>query len=323
MKNLKILLNSSFFVLVLLFGFGFEAQAYRIDNMKNIPISNDFVLGGGKVELFLNPGDNYAKELLITNRLGKPMNFKVGVEDFTGSQNIEESIVLLGDKKGPYSLKDYLKPEISEFVLEHGQRMVLPVEISIPPNAEPGGLYGTVLVSAHPLRGEIETEQDKAKGQIGLITRLGCLFFVKIKGETKEDGLMKDFKVLKDFYEKGPVFFQILFENNGNVHLAPSGIIEIRNIFGKKVDEIAVDRYFAMPDAMKFREVKWEKELLFGRYTASIILNRGYGNLTDKKSVSFWFLPWKIVLSVLLILFAAIGIVRWILKNFEFKRKGA
>lgn len=321
MRKLKKILGAAFFTALLFFSIGLKAHAYRIDNLKDVPVSNDFVLGGGKVELFLNPGDNYTKELLITNRLGKPMNFKVGVEDFTGSQNIEESIVLLGDKKGPYSLKDYLKPEISEFVLEHGQRMVLPVEISIPPNAEPGGLYGTVLVSAHPLPGEMTAEEDKAKGQIEIITRLGSLFFIRVNGEAREGGFTKDFKVLKDFYEEGPVSFQILFENNGNVHLAPAGKIEIRNIFGKKVDEIAVDRYFAMPDAIKFREIKWEKGLLFGHYTASIALNRGYGDLIDKKSVSFWFLPWKIVLSALAILFVVIGIIRWLTKNFEFKRK--
>ncbi len=321
MENFKKLSGATFFALALFFGFSFNAQAYRIDNLKDVPVSNDFVLGGGKVELFLNPGDNYTKELLITNRLGKPMNFKIELEDFTGSQNIEESIILLGGKKGPYSLKDYLKPEISEFVLEHGQRMVLPVEIFIPPNAEPGGLYGTVLVSAHPPLSEIGKEEDRAKGQIGIITRLGSLFFIRIMGEAKEEGLMKDFKALKDFYEKGPVFFQILFENNGNVHLAPSGIIEIRNIFGKKVDEIAVDRYFAMPDSIKFREIKWDKGMLFGRYTASIVLSRGYGDYNDKKDIIFWFLPWKILLAGFAVLFVVIGFFRWILRNFEFKRK--
>jgi hypothetical protein len=249
------------------------------------------------------------------------MDFKIAIEDMRGSRNTEDTVVFLGEEKGPYSLKDYVKPELTEFTLNQGQRMVLPVEISIPQDAEPGGLYGSLLVSTNPPKTEGETEANKAKGQIQLISRLGALFFIRVKGDAKEEGVLKDFTAGKNFYEKGPISLKVLYENNGSVHLNPYGVIEIRNIFGKKIDEIAVEPYFAMPDSVRMREAKWERDLLFGKYTASLSLNRGYKDIIDQKSISFWVFPWKIILIGFLALIVLISFFVWIVSHFELKRK--
>jgi len=297
--------------------------AYEIQDLADTPVRDDFVLGPGKTELWMDPGDSFIKQLLITNRLGKTMNFKIAIEDFEGSRNPEETVVLKGEERGLFSLKDYFHLEISEFILSHGQRMVLPVEISIPEDAEPGGLYGIVLVSTTPPELTTEVEKEKAKGQMSLITRLGTLFFIRVKGDVVEDGFLKELKIkeAKKFYEKGPISFEILFENNGNVHLTPYGIIEITNLFGKKVGEVEVDPYFAMPDSVRLREVQWNREFLFGRYTASLLLNRGYQDMIDRKSVEFWIIPWKVILTGLVILFLIILFLRWIASHFEIRRK--
>lgn len=295
--------------------------AYQIEDLTAIPIENDFVLGPGKIELLVNSGDEYIRELLITNRLGRTMNFKIEIEDFKGSRNPQEVTILLGQERGPYSLKDYLKPEITEFVLAHGQRMILPIKISIPIDAEPGGLYGTVLVSAYSSLTPEEIEKEKTKGQISIISRLGTLFFIKVKGEVVENGFLKDFKTDKKFYGKGPISFELFFENNGNVHLTPYGIIEIYNLLGKKIEEIKLDPWFVLPDSLRMREMKWNKNFLFGRYTALASVNRGYQDIIDQKSIEFWVIPWKILLVGLIGLFLIIWFFVWIVKHFEIKRK--
>lgn len=312
------------FLTAILFIFGLSpVLAYEIQDLVDTPVRDDFVLGPGKTELWMDPGDSFTKELLITNRLGKTMNFKITLEDFTGSRNPEETVVLLGEEKGAYSLKDYLRPEITEFTLTHGQRIVLPIEISIPEDAEPGGFYGVVLVETIPSEFQTEEEKEKAKGQLGLISRLGTLFFIRVKGDVVEDGFLKELKLReeKSFYERGPVSFELLFENNGNVHLTPYGIIEIKNLFGKKIDEVEIDPYFAMPDSLRLREIQWDKGFLFGRYTATVSLNRGYQDIIDQKSVDFWIIPWKIILIGLVGLFFIVWFLYWIVSRFEIKRK--
>jgi len=199
------------------------------------------------------------------------------------------------------------------------------VTIKIPANMEPGGLYGSVLASAYPPQETQEREAGKAVGGAHIITRLGTLFFVRIKGDVKTSGFLKSFttKLKKTFFESGPITFDLLFENDGNVHLTPYGIIEIQNAFGNKTGEIQVDPWFAMPDSVRLREVSWDKDFLVGRYTAYAKINRGYKDIIDEASYSFWVIPWKIILIVFVGLFLIIYFIRWIVSNFEIRRKSS
>lgn len=308
-----------------LVGFGIyflPVFAYQIEEIPETPVIGDFLLGPGKQELWLEPGETTIKEITIANRLGREMSFQVEIEDFTGSRDPAETIVLLGTEKGPYSLRDYLKPELSEFTLTHGQRIILPIEISIPEDAEPGGRYGTVIVATSPPKIE-EGEVKEPRPTVAVISRLANLFFVRVKGEVIENGFLKEFKSERKFYEKGPISFQLLFENNGNVHLTPYGTIEIFNLVGNKVGELEINPYFAMPDSLRLREVQWDKTWLFGRYLALASVNRGYQDIIDQKSIEFWVIPWKIVLAGLVGLFLIIWFFRWLFSKFEIKRKTA
>jgi hypothetical protein len=304
-------------------GFLYPVFAYEIQDLIDAPITGGFVLGPGKAEIWADPGDEKTKEVYITNRLGKTMNFKVEIEDFRGSRNPEETVVLLGQDRGPYSLKDYIKPEITEFSLMHGQRIYLPVKIQIPLDAEPGGLYGAIIVTTNNPKSELQSEKEKATGQVQIVSRLGSLFFVRVSGDAKEDGLLKDFYIKNSqrFFEKTPINFEILFENNGSVHLIPYATIEIKNMFGKKIDEFQVDPWFVLPDSLRLREIEWNKAPLFGKYTATIGVNRGYNDIIDQKSISFWVIPWKYVAAGLAGLLLLALLLRWIFSSFEIRRK--
>ena len=321
MKKLLSLFLTGIIVFIIL-GFLQPVLAYEIQKLTNVSVENDFTLGPGKIEVFLDPGEEVTRSLLITNRLGKIMNFKVEIEDFEGSPTGEKAAILLGEEKGPYSLRDYLKPELVEFTLAHGERMVLPIEVLIPESMEPGGLYGSVLVSTFPLE-EIPEREEVVKGQVRLIARIGSLFFIRVQGEVNEDGILEKFDTAdsKRFYQKGPISFSIFYRNEGNVHLNPYGIIEIKNILGGKVAEIEIEPYFAMPKSLRYREVKWERGLGLGHYNATLYLNRGYDDIIDEVKISFWILPWKIILISGIAIFFLFWLIWWFVIHFEIRKK--
>lgn len=310
-----------FLGMFVLFGFGIGALAYQIQDLPDTKVEGDIVLGPTKIELFVESGDKVTREIMVTNRTGRTIDFKVAIEDFKGSRDPSQSMILLGKEKGPYSLRDWLKPEIEEFTLRHGQRIHLPVEISIPSDAEPGGHYGVVFALTQPATPESELEKEQAKGQVTIVSRVGSLFFVRVKGEVSEDGSLKEFKTVENYYEKGPIPFELVFENNGSVHLTPYGMIEIFNLLGKKVGEVEIDSYFAMPDSLRSREVTWDKGFLFGKYTALASINRGYQDIIDQETIEFWVIPWKIILSGIVLFFLIIWFFRLIATRFEIKRK--
>jgi len=320
-NRLKFAICSLFAICILSFG-AFSALAYTTQNLINAPVEEDFTLGPGKAEFWLDPGEEATKMIYVTSRLGKPMKFRVEVEDFRGSETGEFASTLLGDERGPYSLKDYLRPEVYEFTLNHGQKINLPIKVSIPQNAEPGGLYGAVIITTVPE--ETKTgEVIDAQGQIQFISRVASLFFVRVNGNVLEEGGLEDFSTLnsKSIYSSGSVPFTILYRNTGNVHLVPYGVIEIKNIWGKKIEEIEIDPYFIMPRSLRTRESKWERPTSLGMYTAHLSLNRGYQDIVDEAKLSFWILPWKIISASLLILVSLILGIIWLVKNVELKKK--
>jgi len=304
--------------LLLLSPFMASAQ-YSVERLTDAGQFNDFVVGPGKKEITLNPGQSAIADILVTNRMGEKRTFFLETEDFRGSENVEQTIVLLGDERGPYSLKDYLSVPFYEFSLEHGERATIPVTISIPPDAEPGGKYGSLVISTV----SNEAEKTENTASTALISRIGTLFFVTVPGEIEKSGSLEDFKTNtgRKFFGGGPIDFEILFRNTGSVYLNPYGEIRISNFLGKEIDAIKLDAWFALPDSLRLREITWDRDWLLGVYTAHAFINRGYEDIVDEKSFTFFVIPWKLALILLLSIFILILILRFIFKRFEFKRK--
>ncbi|MBA3550991.1 hypothetical protein H0W32_02165, partial [Patescibacteria group bacterium] len=105
-KMANILRNSTvvFVIALVVFGPSFS-QAFEITN-ETVEEKNDFVLEPGKVELFLNPGERATRAVVVTSRIRKTTKFKVEIEDFIGSHDARTPVVLLGNDKSPYSIKD-------------------------------------------------------------------------------------------------------------------------------------------------------------------------------------------------------------------------
>ena len=292
-----------------------------------IPNSNevigDFVIGPGKFEAIVEPGRSRTVEVIITNRTGYDRRFNVEVEDAAGSNDGEQSIVLLGDDRGPYSIKDYISAPAWSFDLKHGQRAYLPVTVTVPADAEPGGFYGSVLVTTATLGAEDERAAAAAVTRSPVVQRIGMLMFVTVPGDTIRDGVLRSFSTLpnRTFYESGPINFLITYENTGVVHLNPYGEISIRNMFDEEVGFVELEPWFTMPQSVRLREISWDRPMLYGKYTATINLNRGYDNVVDEKGIVFWVIPWKIIAVGLVGIFIIFFLLRRLFGMFELKRR--
>lgn len=285
-------------------------------------IVGDFVVGPGKVDVALKPGETRIVEMMVTNRTGERRIFNLTVEDMTGSDDPSTPVILLGDERGPYSLKDYLKVPHARFELNHNERARIPVTISIPADAEPGGLYGSMLVDTVAIEAD-SGETSETVPQSAIIARIGTLFFVTVEGETNHEGTLKEFGTIgkQQFFGNGPVTFGVLYENTGSIHLAPYGELRIVNMIGEEVGVVQLEPWFILPNSTRLREISWDREFLFGRYTATIELERGYDNIVDSMSFSFWILPWKMLGLAFGALFIVIFLFRAFFRTFEFKRK--
>ncbi len=290
----------------------FFVNAYEIENIKT-ETKNDFVLEPAKIEVFLDPGTSQIQFLNILNRTDKTLNFQISVEDFVGSQDPNQTVILKGEEKGPSSLKNYLVPEINVFSLKSGQKMILPVTINIPVGTPPGGLYGSVLISS-----QITSQSETGTGT-AVISRLGALFFVNVNGEIIRDGELTSFK--KKDLGNGKIGFDLLFANKGRTYLNPSGSIKIFDLWGTKIAEMEIETFFAMPDSTRYRNIEWNRENLFGRYQAVVSINRGYDNQVDEMTLIFWVVSSQIMVTFLGGLIFLILVLVWLIKIFNQKKQ--
>jgi hypothetical protein len=302
--------------------FGFSVNAFTVQQL-DLEVDNDFVVGPGKTELRMNPGETSVRTMTVTNRQGMERQFTIQIEDFTSPESEADGVIkLLGEEKGPYSLRDYLNPDIRSFVLQHGDRATIQVEISIPEDATPGNLFGAVIVTDAPTDPlEIKREGEVSGGVI-VRSRIASLFFVRVNGEVDEQGLMESFKTDKKIYVKPPITFTYDYKNNGTVYNNPYGVIEIKNLYGRVVENISISPYFVMPGVNRVMNKVWDREFALGRYTATLKMNLGYNNVIEEKTIVFWVLPLKTVALLIVGLFVFLVILRiikkWFKKNFRY-----
>ncbi|MEY2665430.1 MAG: hypothetical protein RLZZ480_535 [Candidatus Parcubacteria bacterium] len=291
---------------------------YRSERIEGDIDVGDFVVGPGRAEISVSPGETIIQEVTVTNRISANRTFKLEVEDITGSADGSSAVSLTGEERGPYSIRNYISFPTDTFTLDLGERARIPVTITIPEDAEPGGFYGSVLVSTDRTG---ETVEDGPRSPV--IARVGSLFFVTVRGDVETSGVTKEVRTLdgKMWYEKGPVNLGIVYENSGSIHVNPYGEISITNIFGEQVGFVEIEPWFVLPKSLRTREITWDREYLFGRYTVTAKINRGYDNVVDEVQTTFWVLPWKIVLGVFLSVFILVFALRAFFRTFEFKRK--
>lgn len=244
-------------------------------------VEGDFSISPGKTEHIIEKGGTSYSTLDVFNNFGHDQKFIIEIEDVKGNE--EGSITF---SNGASSL--IVRPKYTEFILSDGHGISIPLEISVPFGADPGGHYAMVAVK--PVSG------SQASGA-EVITRLAAIEYVTVPGNFTENGFLSDFNILN---EKDNLVFKIFFKNEGDIHIAPEGKIEIFNIFNYKVAEIKVEKFFALPGSLKMNKVEWPKQgFLFGYNKAKITLQ---GTMVEEQTKGFFVVDWVSLILIVLII---------------------
>jgi hypothetical protein len=267
------------------------AAAYTVEKHDD-QVTGQIVISPTKVELSLDPGDTATSEITLVNRTGEPVTFQFSTEDFEGSLDPSQATVFMAEEQSPRGASTWLNPEVDSIVLDHGETLTMNVEVSVPPSAEPGGHYAALFASR-------TTDRYENGSAVKITDRIGTLFLITVSGAIDEVGTL-DAPEVDGFMEYGPVYVGLVFNNEGNVHLKPKGKVVIRNLLGQTVTEIPVEEWIVLPDSSRRTLVKWDRHYLLGRYSATAEITYGESNITLLSETSFWVIPWKIILTVIL-----------------------
>lgn len=261
--------------------FGLAVDSLAVQSMEVSPPSQ---------EIKGSAGSQITIKAKLRNKSFNSINVKVRVEDFAATG--QEGQVALVDRNQD-SLKNWSLLSTENLSLRPNEQKEVTALIDVPASLV-GGQYGAFVFS-------IAGNEPQA-GEAALSQEVASLFLIKLAGQTNENLVLIDFKVPR-FLESGPVPMEIKFKNSGNVHSKPFGIINVRNIFGKTVKDVVVKgETNILPGATRVVRASLEKPYLFGFYTAEAIMNYGPKNESLSSTASFYVIPVRIILAVILVI---------------------
>jgi hypothetical protein len=271
-----------------------------------------------EVQLNADPGRSYTINLKVTNVTATDLIFDSVVNDFTakdetGTPQIIENSTL----PSTASIRTWVTA-IPEFTLPAHQTRQITAVLSVPESAEPGGHYGVIRFIGRT------ASQTNVTG-VSLNASAGTLVLIRVSGNITEKLELPTFTTTDtngkqaSLFETGPISFEQRYQNTGNVHVAPIGQIIVKDAFGNVVGQLKVNSSAGnvLPGSVRRFDTELNKTTLFGRYTADLTVSYGTTGGAIVRSISFWVIPYKIVLVGLIILITLIYILRMSIKRYN------
>lgn len=249
--------------------------------------------------------------LVATNEIN---DFTAAGEDGTPKLLLEEG------QKSPYSMKEWISP-LPQLTLNPKKIEILPINIRVPANAAPGGYYAVIRFTATPA--DIDTNG------VSLSASLGALVLLTVEGDVKENMSVVEFSAQKNavrstLFESIPLTFRARVKNEGNIHEQPTGKIVITDMFGKDIAGVNVNlaRRNVLPGSIRRFDSPLDKsvvgnQILFGRYSAKLSLTYGAKSQVITSNLTFWIIPWKLILAVILGLVGLFFLLKTLIRRYN------
>lgn len=240
-------------------------------------------------ELDADPGKTIVVRAKLRNTSHDTLPIKVHIEDFTASG--EEGQVALTNG-GTYSVMSWAKITPDHFTLKPGTSQEVEATIAVPTTGA-GGRYGSFVFSVTP---------ETKPGNAVVAQEIASLFLLKISGPVTENILLTSFQAPK-FSEFGPIPFAMKFTNTGNIHAKTYGLVNVSNMFGRKVEDVVVRGTNIFPGANRVVRANLNRKFMIGNYTATAVMYYGAStNHTLTATTSFFVFPVRLVVAIIIVI---------------------
>lgn len=201
------------------------------------------------VELTIEPGKISRGVITVKNDEPNDQTFYVSFQKFIAQGNTGRQTFLPPDDIS--GLPSWLSIDKPMFTLAPGQVQLINYAISPPKTAQPGGNYAAIFVSNRP------PTQSSDQQNVMMGARTGVLVFATIPGEVKKDITLNVFSQSTTSGQQ--YLWTTELKNTGTVHSAPTGTIEITNLFGQTVAILPFNKEQArvLPQSIRRYQNTW------------------------------------------------------------------
>lgn len=294
----------------------------------------NFTVSPAFVSLITDPGKEVSTSVRIRNNSNTTESLEVRLATFETGQ---EGAPVLRDPGKEDEFVSWVKFSDSEFTLSPNESKNVKVTISPTRDAALGYYYAIVFDRKD------KTQADGSSAVIQAAPAIPLLLEVK-SNQAKRELQLVDFKTDKLIYEYLPTNFIVTIKNTGNIHAVPVGNVFVDSSFREDVAVLPVNSGFGniLPQGTRDYEASWKEgfavvennktqydfskadKFRIGKYKANILMiyDNGERDIPMEASVSFWVIPWKIILGGLIIVaFVSIGVKSSIMTTLKKVRK--
>lgn len=263
-----------------------------------------------KIELNADPGKTVTSQFKLYNEGKTTETFYILAQNFE-AKGEDGTPTLVSGTDG---LAGWIEP-INSVTIGPKEYKTIPLAITVPKSAEPGGYFAAILSSTVP-----PTTKDNQN--VLLEGQVGTLVLLQVNGNFQQGAHILEFGTSSksSWFTSLPVEFYYRFQNAGASYQKPIGDLVIKNMFGGTTKTIPTnsDRGNVLPKSIRrftstwfgaeensklpkgfFNQVRYEwNNFALGRYTAN--LNLVYGNSTDQTAyahTAIWVFPWQLILT--------------------------
>ena len=207
------------------------------------------------------------------------------------------------------NLSQWVSFPVEHIVVPAKSKVDVPFSVQIPADVSSGSYQTAITVSSAP------AEVVATNGAI-IEAKTATLVFLLIKGETTKKVALLDFVsggkwIQSDLHQT----FTYRMQNQGNVYAIPTGKIVLKDVFGRQLKIVdanetkqrvlpATTRSFQTTDQkpIGFLDVLRDQANYFsiGPVTATLSVNFGDGFDSIQETTQFWYVPYPLILTVLL-----------------------
>lgn len=292
-----------FFALILL-----AILFFSFVNINKVFAQNIMKITPSIIEDLIEPGEIIKKKIKVANYSNVELTMYAYIMDFKAADETGKAELIVPNTEEGNYISSWLDITAEALVFAPGEEKSIPFTINVPEKLGPGGYYGAIIFGTEPPK--VRPDGEEKGAAISISQQTASLILLQVDGDVDERAEIKEFRVDKQIYQTPfTINFFTKIKNLGNVHIKPRGIIEVRNMLGKKVAVITTNDSGGniLPNSSRIFENHWQEDFGFGRYEASLAISfgtpaqkGGEGRKTLAVKTYFWVFPMKIIISAVL-----------------------
>jgi hypothetical protein len=220
----------------------------------------------------LKPDKKIKRQISVSNVGGEPFDFRVYAESYSAKDLSYDPIF---DQASDYNLiVDWIKFDKTEYkALKPGESINIPYYVDTPKDMPGGGQYAVVFA-------ETDNNSTGSEGiAMKTVSRVGCLVFADLGGETRNSGEISSFEQL--FLLEAPLKSEAVIKNTGNIDFAAKFSTTVTTLFGREIINVTSENSI-LPETSRKLTNTWTEAPFFGIFNVKNTINFIDGTKLDE-----------------------------------------